>query len=314
MSSSCSFSNFPLNHSWASIRLRDICDMPQHLTHQHWNIIIIIFMKFCIFSNFPLSLQQVTRCLWHTTPPHQHQQHFQASPSLYELKGQQNICTDQVSYKNESVGATFNGMSVNKQTYPQRKRGCIFWMMLEWQELKKRKLHQCFDFNLNVSFTSSFTFTDIHLASQCAAYAELKHLLQICVCGCLCTCVCLWTTANRIVSPDKILHCINTKIIIICGKLLQITSTKNTTSFPPQNPPQRIRCGPLSAFHPLCVSVWMSGLPASCSPVDEVRKLSTTLSSFFFKLSCGWSQEVKHHSFSFLFQTLQTLLWMKSGS
>ena len=155
--------------------------------------------------------------------------------------------------------------------------------MLELHELKKRKLHQRFDFNLYVSFTSSFIFIDIHLASQCAAYTELKHLLQICVCGCLC--VCLQTIANRIVSPDKILHCINTIIIIICGKLLQITSTEITTSFPPQNPPQRIRCGPLSAFHPLCVSVWMSGLPASCSPVDEVRKLSTILSSFFFKLS-----------------------------
>ena len=272
MSSSCSFSNFPLNHSWASIRLRDICDMPQHLTHQHWNIIIIIIWNPASSQTFlwasiglwntcdthtsdtstsatlkhhhlheilhllKLSFEPATcyeMSVTHiTAPPHQHQQHFQASPSFYELKGQQNICTDQVSYKNESVGATFNGMSVNKQTYPQRKRGCTFWMMLEWQELKKRKLYQCFDFNLYVSFTSSFTFIDIHLASQYAAYAELKHLLQICVCGCLCTCVCLWTTANRKVSPDKILHCINTIIIIICGKLLQITSTKNTTSFP----------------------------------------------------------------------------------
>lgn len=80
MSSSCSFSNFPLNHSWASIRLRDICDTPQHLTHQHqqhWNIIIIIIMKSCIFSNFPLSLHRVMKYLWHTQHlTHQHQQHW----------------------------------------------------------------------------------------------------------------------------------------------------------------------------------------------------------------------------------------------
>ena len=72
-----------------------------------------------------------------TTPPHQHQQHFQASPSFYELKDQQNICTGQVSYRNKNVGATSMVWVLTKRHIHKGKEDVHFewcWSCMSWRK------------------------------------------------------------------------------------------------------------------------------------------------------------------------------------
>ena len=162
-------------------------------------------MKSCIVSSIPLSLHQVTRCLWHTS------QHLHTNISN-TFKHHHHF----MSWKASKISALtrsptrmeawelFSMVRVWTKRHVHKGKEDVHFAAARVEE-EEKKSHQRFDLNLDVSFASSVTVIDIHLASHtCSLRGTKASAPDMCVWGRGCLCVCV--SACRLLQIEQSLQ------------------------------------------------------------------------------------------------------------